>query len=164
MRRGSSRSWAARSISRRAAVASARQTAPKEASTHFLLLAKNETGYHNLLKLVSAAHLEGQYYKPRIDKEILAQHSEGLIGTSACLAGEVARHIMAGRAKDAAQSIDTFKSIFAPGDFYLEIADHGIPQQKQVAAELFKYAKQFGLENRCDERRALRAQGPRRRA
>jgi DNA polymerase-3 subunit alpha len=118
---------------------------PKEASTHFLLLAKNETGYHNLLKLVSAAHLEGQYYKPRIDKEILAQYSEGLIGTSACLAGEVARHIMAGRAKDAAASIDTFKNIFAPGDFYLEIADHGIPQQKQVAVELFKYAKQFDL-------------------
>jgi DNA polymerase-3 subunit alpha len=118
---------------------------PKEASTHFLLLAKNETGYHNLLKLVSAAHLEGQYYKPRIDKEILAQYSDGLIGTSACLAGEVARHIMAGRAKDAAASIDTFTNIFAPGDFYLEIADHGIPQQRQVATELFKYAKQFGL-------------------
>jgi DNA polymerase-3 subunit alpha len=118
---------------------------PKEASTHFLLLAKNEVGYHNLLKLVSAAHLEGQYYKPRIDKEILAQYSEGLIGTSACLAGEVARHIMAGRAKDAAASIDTFKNIFAPGDFYLEIADHGVPQQKMVMPELFKYAKDFGL-------------------
>jgi DNA polymerase-3 subunit alpha len=118
---------------------------PKEASTHFLLLAKNETGYHNLLKLVSAAHLEGQYYKPRIDKEILAQHSEGLIGTSACLAGEVARHIMAGRTKDAEASIDSFKNIFAPGDFYLEIADHGVPQQKMVMTELFKYAKQFGL-------------------
>jgi DNA polymerase-3 subunit alpha len=117
----------------------------KEASTHFLLLARNEKGYHNLLKLVSLAHLEGMYYKPRIDKEILAQYAEGLIGTSACLAGEVARHIMAGRPKDAEQSIDTFKSIFAPGDFYLEIADHGIPQQRQVAVELFKYAKQFDL-------------------
>src|SRR5471032_1801896 len=117
----------------------------KEASTHFLLLAKNEAGYKNLVKLVSAAHLEGMYYKPRIDKEILAQYSDGLIGTSACLAGEVARHIMAGRGRDAEQSIDTFKSIFAPGDFYLEIADHGIPQQRQVATELFKYAKQFGL-------------------
>ena len=118
---------------------------PKEASTHFLLLAKNETGYKNLVKLVSAAHLEGMYYKPRIDKEILAQYSEGLIGTSACLAGEVARHIMAGRTKDAENSIDTFKNIFAPGDFYLEIADHGIPQQHTVAAELLKYGKQFGL-------------------
>jgi DNA polymerase-3 subunit alpha len=122
-----------------------KSASPKEASTHFLLLARNETGYHNLLKLVTAAHLEGQYYKPRIDKEILARHAEGLIGTSACLAGEVARHIMAGRAKDAEASIDSFKTIFAPGDFYLEIADHGIPQQRQVAVELFKYAKQFGL-------------------
>src|SRR5476651_2388420 len=117
----------------------------KEASTHFLLLAKSETGYKNLVKLVSTAHLDGMYYKPRIDKEVLAQFAEGLIGTNACLAGEVARHIMAGRAKEAEKSIDDFKNIFAPGDFYLEIADHGIPQQHAVATELFKYAKQFGL-------------------
>jgi len=117
----------------------------KEASTHFLLLAKNETGYKNLVKLVSTAHLDGMYYKPRIDKEVLAQHSDGLIGTSACLAGEVARYIMAGRAKEAEGSIDEFKHIFAPGDFYLEIADHGIPQQHAVAAELLKYGKRFGL-------------------
>ena len=117
----------------------------KEASTHFLLLAKNEVGYQNLVKLVSIAHLEGMYYKPRIDKKRLAQHKEGLIGTSACLAGEVARHIMAGRMKDAERSIDDFKQIFAPGDFYLEIADHGVPQQKTVAAELLKLGNQFGL-------------------
>ncbi len=118
---------------------------PKEAATHLLLLARNETGYKNLVKLVSAAHLEGMYYKPRIDKEILAQHAEGLIGTSACLASEVARHVLGGRAKEAEKSIGEFKSIFAPGDFYLEIADHGIPQQKTYATELFRYAKQFGL-------------------
>ena len=117
----------------------------KEAATHFLLLAKNETGYQNLVKLVSTAHLDGMYYKPRIDKEVLAQLSEGLIGTSACLAGEVARHIMAGRARDAEKSIDDFKNIFAPGDFYLEIADHGVPQQRTVATELLKYSKQFDL-------------------
>ncbi len=120
-------------------------SSPKEASTHFLLLARNETGYRNLVKLVSLAHLEGMYYKPRIDKAHLAQLSEGLIGTSACLAGEVARHLMAGRTKDAEKSIDDFKNIFAPGDFYLEIADHGIPQQKQVAAELLKLGKKFDL-------------------
>jgi DNA polymerase-3 subunit alpha len=118
---------------------------PKEASTHFLLLAKDEEGYRNLVKLVSAAHLEGMYYKPRIDKEILAQHSRGLIGTSACLAGEVARHVLAGRSKDAEKSIDDFKSIFAPGDFYLEIADHGIPQQRTLMTEVLKYSRQFGL-------------------
>src|SRR5471032_81429 len=82
----------------------------KEASTHFLLLAKNEAGYKNLVKLVSSAHLEGMYYKPRIDKEILAQYSEGLIGTSACLAGEVARYITAGRMKEAEKSIDDLKT------------------------------------------------------
>jgi DNA polymerase-3 subunit alpha len=117
----------------------------KEASTHLLLLAKDEIGYQNLVKLVSIAHLEGMYYKPRIDKKRLAQYHEGLIGTSACLAGEVARHIMAGKMKDAEQSIDDFKNIFAPGDFYLEIADHGVPQQKTVAAELLKFGKEFGL-------------------
>ena len=122
---------------------------PKEASTHFLLLAKNEIGYRNLVKLVSSAHLEGQYYKPRIDKEILAQHKEGLIGTSACLAGEVARHILAGRTKQAEESIDQFKHIFDPGDFYLELADHGIPQQRIVAQELIRLAPQFDLKLVC---------------
>jgi len=117
----------------------------KEASTHFLLLAKDEVGYQNLVKLVSIAHLDGMYYKPRIDKKRLAQYRDGLIGTSACLAGEVARHIMAGKMKDAEQSIDDFKNIFAPGDFYLEIADHGVPQQKTVATELLKFGKEFGL-------------------
>ena len=117
----------------------------KEASTHFLLLAKDEVGYQNLVKLVSVAHLDGMYYKPRIDKEHLARHRDGLIGTSACLAGEVARHIMAGKMKEAEQSIDDFRQIFAPGDFYLEIADHGVPQQKTVATELLKFGKQFGL-------------------
>ena len=99
------------------------------------------------------------YYKPRIDKEVLAQLSEGLIGTSACLAGEVARAIMAGRMKDAEKSIDDFKNIFAPGDFYLEIADHGVPQQKQVAAELLKYGQTVRPQNRGHERCPLRAQG-----
>ena len=117
----------------------------KEASTHFLLLAKDEIGYQNLVKLVSIAHLDGMYYKPRIDKKRLAQYRDGLIGTSACLAGEVARHIMAGKMKDAEQSIDDFRQIFAPGDFYLEIADHGVPQQKTVAKELLQFGKQFGL-------------------
>jgi DNA polymerase-3 subunit alpha len=118
---------------------------PREASTHLLLLAKNETGYRNLVKLVSSAHLEGMYYKPRIDKEILAQHAEGLIGTSACLAGEVARYVTAGRLKEAEQSIDSFRQIFAPGDFYLELADHGIPQQRALTAELIKFSKHFDL-------------------
>ncbi len=117
----------------------------KEAATHLLLLAKDESGYQNLVKLVSAAHLEGMYHKPRIDKEILARYSKGLIATSGCLAGEVAQHIVAGRASEAEKSIDDFKNIFSSGDFYLEIADHGIPQQRMVASQLHRYGKQFGL-------------------
>jgi DNA polymerase-3 subunit alpha len=117
----------------------------KDAATHFLLLAKNETGYKNLVKLVSAAHLEGMYHKPSIDKEILSQHSEGLIGISVYFEGEVARHILAGREKEAEQSVETFKSMFAPGDFYLEIADHGLPQERRVAEGMLKCGKQFGV-------------------
>ncbi len=122
-----------------------KSNSPKEAATHFLLLAKDEVGYRNLVKLVSIAHLDGMYYKPRIDRYRLAEHSAGLIGTSACLAGEVARYITAGRMQEAERSIDEFKSIFAPGDFYLEIADHGVPQQHALIPELRKYAKQFDL-------------------
>jgi DNA polymerase-3 subunit alpha len=117
----------------------------KEVVTHLLLLAKDESGYQNLVKLVSAAHLEGMWCKPRIDKEILARYSKGLIATSGCLAGEVAQHIVAGRAREAEKSIDDFKNIFASGDFYLEIADHGIPQQRMVASQLHRYGKQFGI-------------------
>ncbi len=116
----------------------------REAATHLLLLAKNETGYRNLVKLVSGAHLGGMHYKPRIDKKGLAELKEGLICTSACLAGEVARHIIGGRAREAEASIAWFKDQFG-ADFYLEIADHGIPQQKVLIAELLKYSKQFGL-------------------
>jgi DNA polymerase III subunit alpha len=117
----------------------------REAITHLLLLAKNEEGYHNLIKLITIAHLDGQYYKPRIDKETLAKYAKGLIGTSACLKGEVAQAILHGQPRDVEKSIDDFKQIFDPGDFYLEIADHGLEEQHQVARELKKYSKQFGL-------------------
>jgi DNA polymerase-3 subunit alpha len=122
-----------------------KSSSAKEAATHLLLLARDEEGYRNLVKLVSEAHLHGLYYKPRISKDLLRAHRRGLVGTSACLAGEVARAIMSGRSKEAEASIGSFKEIFEPGDFYLEIADHGIPQQKTVATELRKYSKQFGL-------------------
>jgi DNA polymerase-3 subunit alpha len=112
----------------------------KEASTHFLLLAKNEIGYQNLVKLVSTAHLDGMYYKPRIDKEILASTFRGPHRHQRVPRGRSGAAHHGGRTKDAEKSIDDFKNIFAPGDFYLEIADHGVPQQKQVAAELLKLA------------------------
>jgi DNA polymerase-3 subunit alpha len=90
---------------------------------HLILLAKNLAGYRNLLKLVSAAYIEGFYYKPRIDKELLEKHHEGLIVSSACLGGEVPQHIMAGHLEDADDTIQWFKSVFGD-DFYLELQRH----------------------------------------
>ncbi len=118
---------------------------PRESSTHLLLLARNAVGYQNLVRLISSAHLEGHYYKPRVDKEILAQHSEGIIATSACLKGEVAQGILAGQPQKAEKSIDDFCQIFGKENFYLELADHGLAQQQTVIRELQRYSKQFGL-------------------
>ncbi len=117
----------------------------KEASTHFLLLAKDLEGYHNLLHLVTAAHLEGYYYKPRVDKELLAKHAKGLIGTSACLKSEINQFILRGQLDEAEKSIRSFKEIFAPGDFYLEIHNHGISEQLTVTRALRQFAKKLDL-------------------
>ena len=105
-------------------------------SQHLVLLAKNETGYKNLLKLVSLASIEGFYYKPRIDKELLNQYSEGLICLSACLGGEVPEHIMDNNYDKALRSASEFKEIF--GDrYYLEMQDHhSIQKQKDVNDQL----------------------------
>ena len=125
---------------------------------HLILLAKNLVGYRNLLKLVSAAYTEGFYYKPRIDKELLEKHHEGLIVSSACLGGEVPQHIMAGHLEDADQSIQWFKSIFGE-DFYLELQRHPAesPDMRQnvydnqvlVNAEIQKLAKKHGVKMIC---------------
>lgn len=88
---------------------------------HLVLLAKNEIGYKNLLKLTSVAHLDGFYYKPRVDKELLKQYSEGIIATSACLNGEVARQLLSGNYENAEQSLREYKAIFGPDNFYLEV-------------------------------------------
>ncbi len=117
----------------------------KDASSHLLLLAKDLDGYNSLIKLVSAAHLEGFYYKPRIDKEILSQFRKGLICTSACIKGEIAQAILTGDMAAAEKSIDDFKQIFGADDFYLEMADHGLEQQKIVNRELKQLSKKFGL-------------------
>src|ERR1700733_15027653 len=90
----------------------------RDAAFHFTLLAKSLRGYHNLVKLVSAAHLEGFHYKPRIDKELLAKHSEGLIGMSACLKGEINMAIQAGDLRKAKKPPPDFAEIFGPGNFY----------------------------------------------
>ncbi len=117
----------------------------KDASFHLILLAKNEAGYKNLMKLVSAGFLEGFYYRPRIDKEILAQHSNGLICASACLKGEVPHLINTGQIDQARKVIDEFKNIFGKDNYYLEIQDNLIPDQDKVNTEIVKLAKEMGV-------------------
>jgi DNA polymerase-3 subunit alpha len=112
---------------------------------HLVLLASTNEGYANLMKLVSAAYLEGFYYKPRIDKEILARHAKGLIGLSACLKGEVAAHLLHGQFETALKSADDYRQIFSPGAFYIEVMDHGIMEQKRVNEGLVQVAAQLNL-------------------
>ncbi len=111
---------------------------------HLILLAKNKIGYKNLSKLISLSWIEGFYYRPRIDKEILQLYSEGLIATSACLGGEVAQTIMNGGEKLALKVIEEYKAIFG-NDFYLELMDHGMKEQKEVNQVLIQLAKQSGV-------------------
>jgi DNA polymerase-3 subunit alpha len=112
---------------------------------HLTLLAASHEGYANLMKLVSASYLEGFYYKPRIDKEILAKHVKGLIGTSGCLKGEVAGYLLRGNFEAALKSASQYSQIFARGHYYIELMDHGIMEQKKVNEELVKIAKQLNL-------------------
>ncbi|MCB0806928.1 MAG: DNA polymerase III subunit alpha, partial [Bacteroidales bacterium] len=111
---------------------------------HLILLAKNITGYHNLSRLTSLGFLEGFYYKPRIDREILEKYSEGLIVSTACLGGEVPQSIMNGGEEKAQEAIDWFKSVFKD-DFYLELQNHGIPEQKSVNETLIRLAQKNNL-------------------
>ncbi len=115
-----------------------------DAISHLLLLATNETGYRNLVYLVSKGYLEGFYYKPRIDLELLRQRSEGLIATSGCLSSLVSRAIMAGEPRTAWELVEEFSRIF-PDRYYLELQRHGIPAQDQVNAELLKMSADLGL-------------------
>jgi DNA polymerase III subunit alpha len=112
---------------------------------HLGLLARNEEGYRNLVKLVTAANLEGYYYKPRIDKEILARHSGGLLGLSGCLASEVPEAILKDELKRARDAIDFFKQTLGPEHFFLELQNHGIPEQAKVNRQLLAWARDFGL-------------------
>ena len=117
----------------------------KEVYNHLVLLAQNETGYKNLVKLVSDAHLNGYYYKPRIDKDILEDHKDGLIALSGCLASEVPACISHGKLKEARDAIDWFKQIFGKENFYLELQNHGIPEQQVVNRHLIEWAGEFDL-------------------
>src|SRR3989344_1684307 len=121
----------------------------KEASFHLTLLCKNETGYKNLLKLTTASYLEGFYYRPRIDKELLKVHHEGLIALSGCLKGEVPHHTWNEQLDRARETISSFIDIFGTKDFYLEIMDQGIDAQQKLLEHYPKFAKEFGLKIVC---------------
>jgi len=117
-----------------------------ETSSHLILLAKDETGYRNLMKLVSIGYLEGFYYKPRIDKEVLARHSEGLIALSSCLKGEVARLALDNKLDKIKELAGQYQDILGKDNFYFELQDNLIPEQKKVAAVLIKSGKSLGIE------------------
>lgn len=113
---------------------------------HLILLVKNEKGYKNLVKLVTKAHLEGFYYKPRIDNELLAKHSEGLIASTACIAGRIPRLIVAKKLDEAEKLAQYYQQLFGEGNFYLEIQDHPhIPEQKIVNEALIAMSKKYGI-------------------
>jgi DNA polymerase-3 subunit alpha len=114
-------------------------------SYHLVLLAKDVTGYQNLLKLVSTAYLDGFYYKPRIDKEILGEHREGLIGLSACLKGEIAVQILRNQEQAARKVAAEYAEMFGPDNFYLELQANGIPEQTVVNESLVRIGKELGI-------------------
>ena len=113
---------------------------------HLVLLAENDLGYHNLMKIVSRGFTEGYYYRPRVDREILEQYHEGIIALSACLAGEVQRNILRGMYEEGKAAALRYQEIFGEGNFFLELQDHGIPEQKLVNQGLVRMAKETGIE------------------
>src|SRR3989344_3932341 len=113
---------------------------------HLILLAKNKAGYQNLLKLTTLAHLEGFYYKPRIDWELLEKYHEGLIALSACLQGEVARAILSNDPLKAEETILKYQKTFGPDNFYLELQDNpNIPEQRLVNEALVKFSEKLKI-------------------
>ena len=113
---------------------------------HLVLLAENEEGYANLTKIVSKGFVEGYYYKPRVDKELLRKYHKGIIALSACLAGEVARFLTKGLYEEAKKTALEYQEIFDEGNFFLELQDHGIPEQGLVNQQLFKMSEETGIE------------------
>ena len=113
---------------------------------HLVLLAENNTGYSNLMKIVSRGFTEGYYYRPRVDMEVLREFHEGIIALSACLAGEVQRYIQKGLMEEAKKAARKYEDCFGKGNFYLELQDHGIPEQKTVNAALLNMSKELDIE------------------
>ena len=113
---------------------------------HLVLLAENNQGYSNLMKIVSKAFVEGFYYKPRVDLELLEKYHEGIIALSACLAGEVARYLARGMYEDAKIAALRYQDIFGKGNFFLELQDHGIPEQQTVNQQLLRMHRETGID------------------
>lgn len=114
-------------------------------SYHLVLLAENLQGYRNLVKLVSLASLEGFYYHPRVDLELLAQYHEGLIALSACPQGEVGRRLLAGDLEGASQFVATYRDLFGPDNFFLELQDHGLEVERRVNPQTVRLARELGV-------------------
>src|SRR5262245_1705204 len=112
---------------------------------HLIVLCENDKGYQNLVKLVSKGYLEGFYYKPRIDKELLREHSEGLIGLSACLNGEVSANVLAGRLEQAEKAATEYQDIFGKDRFFLEIHDHGLEKQRKIIPDMLRIGERTGI-------------------
>lgn len=112
---------------------------------HLVLLCENQEGYKNLIKLVSAGFLDGFYYKPRVDKALLAQHSRGLIAMSACLKGDINETILRDRYEDAKRFAHEYTDIFGKNNFFLEIQDHGLDMDKKVMPEVYRLSAETGI-------------------
>lgn len=115
-------------------------------SCHLILLAENNTGYHNLMKLVSAGFIEGFYYRPRIDMQILREHSEGIIALSACMSGVLSRQLLSGNYDEAKRRAQEFLDIFGRDRYFIEIQDHGIFEQKKLNRDLISLARELNID------------------
>ena len=113
---------------------------------HLVLLAENNQGYANLMKIVSKGFVEGFYYKPRVDLELLNEYHEGIIALSACLAGEIPRYLVRGLYEEAKEAALRYEGIFGKGNFFLELQDHGIPEQRLVNQQLLRMSQETGIE------------------
>jgi DNA polymerase-3 subunit alpha len=115
------------------------------AYSHLVLLARNRAGYHNLVRLSSIGFLEGYYRRPRIDREVLERHKEGVIGLAACLSGEIALYLRQGQYEAARASAEWFARTFGPNGFWLEVQSHGLPEERTVTDGMFRLAQELGL-------------------
>ena len=115
------------------------------ASYHLILLSENERGYKNLLRLITKGYLEGFYYKPRIDKELLAEYSEGLIALSSCVRGEVAHNVNRENVPRATKVATQYAEIMGPNNFFLELQNHGLENQDHINKEIIKIGRKFKI-------------------